>query len=162
MLHALSGELGASLSSRMFSPTPWLWEASFHGQPAKELAGAIDELRLTELPLVKAFDRYNGADRFARHGAATQWVCQGGGCASLHGHTADTTVSEVSTAVPSGSGPLASHGPAFPRLGRHGLSCPCSFYPSIHLSLYLGGDPCSRADFRTRRRRARAAAHRLG
>ena len=124
--------------------------------------GAIDELRLTELPLVKAFDRYNGADRFARHGAATQWVCQGGGCASLHGHTADTTVSEVSTAVPSGSGPLASRGPAFPRLGRHGLSCPCSFYPSIHLSLYLGGDPCSRADFRTRRRRARAAAHRLG
>ena len=97
MLHALSGDLGARLSSRMFSPSPWLSEAAFHRQAAKELAGAIDELRLTDLPLVKAFDRYNGADKFARHGAATQWVCQGGGCASLHGHTADTTVSEAAT-----------------------------------------------------------------
>ena len=55
MLHALSGELGASLSSRMFSPSPWLSEAAFHGQAATKLAGAIDELRLTDLPLVKAF-----------------------------------------------------------------------------------------------------------
>ena len=99
MLHALTNEeLGAShLSSRMSSPTPWLSEAAFHGQTAEVLAGEIDELRLTDLPLVKAFDRYNGADKFARHGAATQWVCQGGGCASLHGHTADTTVSQAAT-----------------------------------------------------------------
>jgi hypothetical protein len=94
----LTGGLGAShLCSRMSSPTPWLSEAAFHGQTAEVLAGEIDELRLTDLPLVKAFDRYNGADKFARHGAATQWVCQGDGCASLHGHTADTTVSQAAT-----------------------------------------------------------------
>ena len=96
MLHALTDD-PSHLSSRMSSPTPWLSEAAFHGQTAEVLAGEIDELRLTDLPLVKAFDRYNGADKFARHGAATQWVCQGDGCASLHGHTADTTVSQAAT-----------------------------------------------------------------
>ena len=94
MLHALTEELGAA---RMSSPTPWLYEGAFHGRTAEELAGEIDELRLSDLPLVKAFDRYNGADKFARRGAATQWVCEGGGCALLHGHTAVTTVSQAAT-----------------------------------------------------------------
>ena len=80
---------------RMSSPVPWLHKAAFDGCELVALADRIDELQLADMPLVKAFDRYNGADQFARRGAATQWVCEGPGCATLHGHNSTTTISEA-------------------------------------------------------------------
>ena len=83
------------LARGIHQTTPWLRPECFAPTELVELAAQIEELPICDLPLVKAFDRANSADQFARRGAATQWVCEGAGCGNLHGHSAETTLGEA-------------------------------------------------------------------
>ena len=84
-----------SLARCINQPTPWLRTGLFAPTELNELAAQIEELPICDLPLVKAFDRANSADQFARRGAATQWVCEGAGCGNLRGHCTKTTLGEA-------------------------------------------------------------------
>ena len=68
------------IANRMHAPAPWLATGAFVAATLHTLATDIDQLRLSDLPLVKAFDPANDADRYARRGASAQWVCEGEGC----------------------------------------------------------------------------------